>query len=737
MPTALRSGLITFVLALALVVGVVVLVSTAVVRTTILDQRTYTAVLYETGAYDRVYTEVLADPELAAVVEQLLGEVAFGPNTALQARALATSTLRLGLPPATLQHETEAAIESTLAYIRGDTDQLRVEVAVDEVFTSIETAASARLSSVLADTGLDRMIDDPATFEAEVVSFLDDLTRGVVPDRVPRLGPASYDVARVTDALAGPLEGRVDPEHLVRIESLLLAGNDREAIIAAASAAAATHTKQVATDLRDRVERVDITAALGERARGGAAAIDDSLAGPRRVASWFGPLTSVLGALVVVVSAAGLVWQHRRRPDQAMLVVGLAALVGGSATIVLWWVLAGVVAEPLDRAASTGPDGWNLPPSIVGLVGDVRAGVGDTVASQLLWRAAIPLLIGSVLLGAAVIVPRLAAIGDLAARRTTLGAAGVVAGVIVIGLILGTPDPTDAEIVACNGHPELCDRPYDEVVQAATHNSMSSPDIVQVWPEHDGDMRSQLDFGVRALLIDTHYWTPVDSAARLVEVSPDLPPVVAEAVLSTAGPLAEGRDGTYLCHNHCVFGGIDLIDGLGQITGFLEDNPGEVVTLIVQDAISVEDTEAAFDAAGLEPFLFTHDPDESWPTLREMIDAGERLVVFAEEEGPPPAWYANAFESMQETPFLALTPEALSCRPNRGDPEATLFLMNHWVQRVAPDRADSVTINQREFIVERARECEAERGLLPNFVAVNFYSLGDVMGAVDELNGVG
>ena len=91
---------------------------------------------------------------------------------------------------------------------------------------------------------------------------------------------------------------------------------------------------------------------------------------------------------------------------------------------------------------------------------------------------------------------------------------------------------------------------------------------------------------------------------------------------------------------------------------------------------------------------------------------------------------------MQETPFLALSPDQLTCRPARGDPEATLFLMNHWVQRAAPDRVDSTVINQRSFIVDRARECAGERGQLPNFIAVNFFGIGDLMGAVDELNGL-
>jgi hypothetical protein len=46
-------------------------------------------------------------------------------------------------------------------------------------------------------------------------------------------------------------------------------------------------------------------------------------------------------------------------------------------------------------------------------------------------------------------------------------------------------------------------------------------------------------------------------------------------------------------------------------------------------------------------------------------------------------------------------------------------------------------VNSHEVIVERARACERERGLMPNYIAVDFYGLGDLMGAVDTLNGVG
>ncbi|HEX5095734.1 MAG TPA: hypothetical protein VFX21_06975, partial [Acidimicrobiia bacterium] len=289
----------------------------------------------------------------------------------------------------------------------------------------------------------------------------------------------------------------------------------------------------------------------------------------------------------------------------------------------------------------------------------------------------------------------------------------------------------------CNGHAELCERAYDEVVQVATHNSMSSPDVVQIWPEQDGTIREQLDAGVRALLIDTHYWPGVTAPDQLTGLEPTVPANVANRVFETGGDRLRPHDGVFLCHNNCALGGEPFADGLAQLRDFLVANPDEVVTLVVQDETSSADTTAEITKAGLEPFLYDHAAHDDWPTFGELIDAGERLIVFAENEGPPPSWYRNAFDDMQDTPFGFPTPDAMTCEHNRGADDATLLLMNHWVSRVAPDRATAAVVNAHDFVVDRARECEKARGRLPNFVAVDFYSIGDVVGAVDTLNGFG
>ena len=49
-----------------------------------------------------------------------------------------------------------------------------------------------------------------------------------------------------------------------------------------------------------------------------------------------------------------------------------------------------------------------------------------------------------------------------------------------------------------------------------------------------------------------------------------------------------------------------------------------------------------------------------------MIDSGRRLVVFAEVQGPPPDWYMQGWEQVQDTSFSVGCARAFTCALNRG-----------------------------------------------------------------------
>jgi hypothetical protein len=51
--------------------------------------------------------------------------------------------------------------------------------------------------------------------------------------------------------------------------------------------------------------------------------------------------------------------------------------------------------------------------------------------------------------------------------------------------------------------------------------------------------------------------------------------------------------------------------------------------------------------------------------------------------------------------------------------------------------SNATKVNARGVLLPRAEQCQRERGLLPNFVAVDFYDRGDLFGVVNTLNGTG
>jgi hypothetical protein len=240
---------------------------------------------------------------------------------------------------------------------------------------------------------------------------------------------------------------------------------------------------------------------------------------------------------------------------------------------------------------------------------------------------------------------------------------------------------------------------------------------------------------VRTLMIDATYWQGLDDAP-LRSLRRFVASNATDALIAAIEGRLAPRPGVYLCHNQCALGAIPMTTALDEVKGFLDGHPDEVVTLMIQDSVAPVDVEAAFLDSGLGDMVYRGDPGRRWPTLGQLIDRGQRLVVFSEQHTPPPAWYLSAFQHIQDTPYAARSPEALSCTPNRGPRDAPLLLMNNWVEREAPDRAVAAVVNARQFVVDRARQCARARGKVPNFIAVSFYDIGDVIGAVDELNGV-
>lgn len=316
-------------------------------------------------------------------------------------------------------------------------------------------------------------------------------------------------------------------------------------------------------------------------------------------------------------------------------------------------------------------------------------------------------------------------------RRRLILAGAALTAAIVIGVV-GTSFSTDRAEAArgCNGHIELCDRPIDEVVFAGSHNAMSSNALGWELAMQDGDMVTQLDHGVRALLIDALYW---QDEGQLDGGESSVAPTI-EAALSDDQP----RPGAWLCHGFCALGATDLTAGLATISSWLDENPSEVLIIVVQDEIEFTDLEAAFEASGLLSRAHVHKTGSEYKTLGELIDQGEQILVYGENGGEPDTWFQNGYESaFAETPFTFDVRTDFTCEENRGKEDNPLFLINHWITTGIPVREAAQTINSREVLLDRVDDCETERGRQPTILAVDFVETGDLVDVVAELNGVG
>lgn len=123
------------------------------------------------------------------------------------------------------------------------------------------------------------------------------------------------------------------------------------------------------------------------------------------------------------------------------------------------------------------------------------------------------------------------------------------------------------------------------------------------------DIQAQLDMGIRFLQAQTHH-----------------------AILET--------NVLELCHTSCWLEDAGTLEAfLVTVKTWLDDNPNEVVTLLLTNGDSVAITEFGdtFTSSGIDSYAFvpSSSPDtlaiSNWPTLGDLIASGKRLVVFLGE----------------------------------------------------------------------------------------------------------
>ncbi len=344
-------------------------------------------------------------------------------------------------------------------------------------------------------------------------------------------------------------------------------------------------------------------------------------------------------------------------------------------------------------------------------------------------------------------------------RRALVLAGAVIAGLAALAAaaVIATDAPPSpggqvpaAQDGGCNGSAALCGRRLNDVVFAGTHNSYAASDEPGwLFANQRHGIARQLDDGIRALLIDVHHGVR-DAAAGIVrtplqaegssrnKVAVALGPQGLRAADRIAGRIGvhepQGTRALYLCHTLCELGAEPLAQELGVIRRFLEAHPRTVLILVVEPYVPPREIEGAFRDAGLLPYVAELDRSVPLPTLGQLIDAGSRLVVFAEEDGGTPPWYMPAFAFIQDTPLDGAGPRRTSCARYRGAADDPILLINHWNTGFPPRPSINARIGTAAALRARVRECEAAGRPAPGIIAVDFYERSAVVAVAAELN---
>lgn len=261
------------------------------------------------------------------------------------------------------------------------------------------------------------------------------------------------------------------------------------------------------------------------------------------------------------------------------------------------------------------------------------------------------------------------------------------------------------------------DLPYNEYSWLTTHNAYNT--AVNPVPNQNIGISGQLDAGVRGLMLD----------------------------------LVQRGNEIFLCHSTCLGGESRLEDTLrNTILPFLDSHRDAVIALHVEGNVPRALLHESLNRVGSGFALNTFNPSAwntpQWPTLRQIIQSGQRLLIFALNESlrgdySLPGGTAHIMASTDGTVenYWSLGDTIFthddSCRSRWSNIPLTsravgfpgkswdrLFVMNqfHGVSLSVHSRLD----NRFDQLLDRANNyCLPAAQRKPNFIAVDHFDQGD------------
>ena len=249
----------------------------------------------------------------------------------------------------------------------------------------------------------------------------------------------------------------------------------------------------------------------------------------------------------------------------------------------------------------------------------------------------------------------------------------------------------------CNGSNDLCNKRYNEVAYLTTHNAFNSKQDSFLFPNQKSNIIEQLNNGVRGLMIDVY-----DDNGSIV-----------------------------VYHAYKFLGYKPISIYLNDIKYFLDNNPNEIITIILESYTSSNAIENEITQVGLLKYLHTQDVNSLWPKLQTMIDSNKRLVILSDKNdaNEKQSWYHYIWDFAVENKY-----GKINCEFNRGNPTNSLFIFNHFITSFTGNKNNAKDVNSFKFLMNHIIKCKDLKNKFPNFITVDFFEIGESLDVVSKLN---
>ncbi|MGV8092055.1 MAG: LamG-like jellyroll fold domain-containing protein [Mangrovibacterium sp.] len=177
-----------------------------------------------------------------------------------------------------------------------------------------------------------------------------------------------------------------------------------------------------------------------------------------------------------------------------------------------------------------------------------------------------------------------------------------------------------------------------------------------------------------------------------------------------------------------------LVDGHGQATPFidqlvtirkyLENKPEKILTLFLDFNVNANELSNLIDESGIHPYLFEYSEREEWPSLKEMVDSGKRLIIFCmQEHRNSPDWLHYVWDYAVEPYYSIMEAPVFLGEFLKGDPRNNLLIYNDYnlANKSGPNNASFFNTTQNPYLIEHIKGVWKNTGKTPNFIFLDRY----------------